>query len=745
MIGLFLALTWTSPAFSAPVQNNPDNRANAEALTHSLVGLNTAYQKAAPAAKPQALQQLIDATVERQARLAELVETDPGAVLRVAMPDRIRKQMPAEVQAFIEQRLEIEGELEVMYEDYDDGSHRLVHALKTDGERIALHFKSPPPGLLSGMPAQVSGVLVGDAMAVDSGKDDILTLALGGGVDGGTNGGPAAPLSNTFGQQRTAVILVNFPSDPSEPWTVAEAQDVVFGAISDFFWENSYGQTWLTGDVFGWFTIPVDPAGCPSGSIELKAREAVEGTGVDLSVYDRFIYAFPDIGCSWGGQASVGGLPTNVWLDGTLMSEGTVSHEMGHNFGLFHSHSMWCGVNVNGDDVCNTSEYGDVLDRMGNATGGGHFNISQKERLGWLEFGDSPTIVTADVSGNYRLEPVSLQASGVKGLRVLMDENLSTGQRTSYYLETRQAIGFDEFLSNSPYEESVLNGLVFHLKTENDPGSSYLLDMTPNSLRYDFNDLALPSGASYTDAAAGVTISLLDISESGATVNVSFGPQSCVRADPSIDPSPSESDWVVPGTSVDYTVAVSNNDSTACPDATIGLTDQIPTGWTAAFTNPTVSLAPGASVLTSLTITSSASAPDGVYNIGVTATHAADSVYTSSASTAYTVMAEVGSSNSPPVAMDDNETLAQVQPTVINILANDWDPDNDAIWVTHVSQGAKGTVVINNDGSLTYSPGRRFKNKDSFGYEITDGTDTATAVVSISVQESPKGGGKPRK
>ena len=50
-IGLFLALSWASPAFS-----DPGKRANAEVLTHSLVGLNNAYQKAAPNAKSQALQ-----------------------------------------------------------------------------------------------------------------------------------------------------------------------------------------------------------------------------------------------------------------------------------------------------------------------------------------------------------------------------------------------------------------------------------------------------------------------------------------------------------------------------------------------------------------------------------------------------------------------------------------------------------------------------------------------------------------
>ena len=39
---------------------------------------------------------------KRQALLAELIETDPGAVLHVAMPERVRQQMPLEVQAFIE-------------------------------------------------------------------------------------------------------------------------------------------------------------------------------------------------------------------------------------------------------------------------------------------------------------------------------------------------------------------------------------------------------------------------------------------------------------------------------------------------------------------------------------------------------------------------------------------------------------------------------------------------------------------
>ena len=107
-------------------------------------------------------------------------------------------------------------------------------------------------------------------------------------------------------------------------------------------------------------------------------------------------------------------------------------------------------------------------------------------------------------------------------------------------------------------------------------------------------------------------------------------------------------------------------------------------------------------------------------------------------------MAETASGNSPPVAVDDDEFLVQVQSVVIDVLANDWDPDNDVIRVKAVSQGAKGTVVNNGNGTLTYTPGNRFKNRDSFSYEISDETETATATVSITLQKSSKGGGKGR-
>src|SRR5262245_15940924 len=60
--------------------------------------------------------------------------------------------------------------------------------------------------------------------------------------------------------------------------------------------------------------------------------------------------------------------------------------------------------------------------------------------------------------------------------------------------------------------------------------------------------------------------------------------------------------------------------------------------------------------------------------------------------------------------------------------------------VTSVTQGANGSVVINN-GTLTYSPAPNFHGTDSFTYTISDshgGSDTATVTVTVnSVNDAP--------
>jgi hypothetical protein len=167
---------------------------------------------------------------------------------------------------------------------------------------------------------------------------------------------------------------------------------------------------------------------------------------------------------------------------------------------------------------CTWTEYGDTLDIMGNTPG--HFGTYMKERLGWLNFGSSPTITTVQTGGTYPVEPFeSASSGGAKALKILKSTDSTTGSRTWYYVEFRQAIGFDAFLSDG--YSNVLNGVVIRTGTENDAGSSYLLDMTPST--DDWTDPALDSGLSFSDPASGVTVKTTSVSSTRVTVIVTLG------------------------------------------------------------------------------------------------------------------------------------------------------------------------------------------------------------------------------
>ncbi|MCS6805113.1 MAG: cadherin-like domain-containing protein [Acidobacteriota bacterium] len=69
---------------------------------------------------------------------------------------------------------------------------------------------------------------------------------------------------------------------------------------------------------------------------------------------------------------------------------------------------------------------------------------------------------------------------------------------------------------------------------------------------------------------------------------------------------------------------------------------------------------------------------------------------------------------------------------IINVLANDSDPDRGTLMVTGVSDPPNRTVVNNGNGTVTYTPDANFSGSDSFTYTISDGqggTDTATVTV----------------
>ncbi|MBZ4022935.1 hypothetical protein CKO11_10735 [Rhodobacter sp. TJ_12] len=94
--------------------------------------------------------------------------------------------------------------------------------------------------------------------------------------------------------------------------------------------------------------------------------------------------------------------------------------------------------------------------------------------------------------------------------------------------------------------------------------------------------------------------------------------------------------------------------------------------------------------------------------------------------------------NSDPVAKNDGATTAYNTAVTINVLANDYDPNCDSLSIYGTPTASNGTVTVNADGTLTFTPSADYTGIATITYKVTDGHggyDTAT--VTITVEEPP--------
>ncbi|HEY0662068.1 MAG TPA: NEW3 domain-containing protein [Lysobacter sp.] len=521
----------------------------------------------------------------------------------------------------------LEGELDVLVEDYADGHSRTRHYLKTSRGRVELKFSRKPTTLPSGTKVRVRGQAQGDVLALDG--------AIAGSVET-----LAAALPYTMGEQRVAVIMVNFQDDTTQPRTVADMSNVVFNTVSNFYREASFGQTWFSGQAFGYYTIAMSKSVCDPYTLASLADQKATAAGVNLSAFNRKLYVFPKTACTWAGLGNVGGSSTKAWANGSF-SNLVVAHEIGHNYGLQHAQSLNCDVSALGN-TCTTITYGDTADTMGNYRAA-HFNPFEKELLGWLNDGVSPPIHTASTSGRYAIEPYSSSSVGAKAIKIPRGTD-SSGKKLWYYVEYRQPIGADAVLATTG---NMTQGVIVRTATETDTTSSRQLDMTPNtsttSYYTELADGALAVGRSYNDATAKVTITLVSTSTTSAIVDVIVGAAApaptCTRAAPTLSLS-GPTTAVAAGSTVNYTVTLTNKDSSACAATSFSLAKSVPSGWTGTLAASSVSLSPGASTSTTLSVASAGTASAGSYGIGVGASSSIGSAHTANASATYSVAAQ---------------------------------------------------------------------------------------------------------
>lgn len=100
------------------------------------------------------------------------------------------------------------------------------------------------------------------------------------------------------------------------------------------------------------------------------------------------------------------------------------------------------------------------------------------------------------------------------------------------------------------------------------------------------------------------------------------------------------------------------------------------------------------------------------------------------------VRARIYDNEGSPVVQGDFEANSATTIAAADILGNDTDADGDSLSIGTVDQTSAngGTVTLNGDGSVTYTPRLGFSGTDNFGYVVEDGrsgTDRGTVTLNV--------------
>lgn len=99
-----------------------------------------------------------------------------------------------------------------------------------------------------------------------------------------------------------------------------------------------------------------------------------------------------------------------------------------------------------------------------------------------------------------------------------------------------------------------------------------------------------------------------------------------------------------------------------------------------------------------------------------------------------TVTITIGTINDAPAAVSDTVATNEDSAVAIDVLANDTDAEGDALTVVGTTNPTDGTVTVNMDNTITYTPNANYHGTDSFTYTVSDGTNSSNAAtVTITI------------
>ncbi|VTU00135.1 outer membrane adhesin-like protein : Putative hemagglutinin/hemolysin-related protein OS=Dickeya dadantii (strain 3937) GN=Dda3937_01477 PE=4 SV=1: Calx-beta [Gemmataceae bacterium] len=133
-----------------------------------------------------------------------------------------------------------------------------------------------------------------------------------------------------------------------------------------------------------------------------------------------------------------------------------------------------------------------------------------------------------------------------------------------------------------------------------------------------------------------------------------------------------------------------------------------------------------------------------VINLDGTVTYTPDTSFVGDDTFTYTVEDPFGNEATgtvsvtvtAPVAPPTSVWTGTNTAVIVEVLDLAFDPDGDTLTTAAVTQGTNGTVVINLDGTVTYTPNTSFTGDDSFTYTVED-PDGNEASHTITVTVGP--------
>jgi hypothetical protein len=122
----------------------------------------------------------------------------------------------------------------------------------------------------------------------------------------------------------------------------------------------------------------------------------------------------------------------------------------------------------------------------------------------------------------------------------------------------------------------------------------------------------------------------------------------------------------------------------------------------------------------------------------VSATHTYTAVVRAMSGHSHYALAVSVVRNHAPTAVADTASTTQGAAVTVSPLANDSDPDGDALSLTSVGTAANGTVAMGSAGAVTYTPAAGFTGSDWFSYTVCDNrTPSACSSSTVTVTVTP--------